>query len=143
FPDALQEFSVQTSGVSARYGVHPYGVINVVTKSGTNQIHGSLFEFLRNGDVNARNFFAPAHDSLRRNQFGYTAGLPILKDRLFFFNGFQTTRTRTAPPTTLSFANTQASLNGDFSTLESAACQTSKKAVTLIDPTNNLPFPNN
>ena len=143
FPDALQEFSVQSSGVSARYGVHPYGVINVVTKSGTNQIHGSLFEFVRNGDVNARNFFAPTHDSLRRNQFGYTAGAPILKDRLFFFNGFQATRTRTAPPTTLSFANTQASLAGDFSALESAACQSSKKAVTLLDPTNNQPFPNN
>jgi hypothetical protein len=145
FPDAIQEFSVETSGVSARYGVHPYAVVNVVTKSGTNQIHGSLFEFVRNGNVNARNFFAPTHDSLRRNQFGYTAGVPILKDKLFFFNGLQSTRTRTAPPTTLSYVNTQASLNGDFSALESAGCQASKRAVTLIDPasSNNLPFPNN
>jgi hypothetical protein len=143
FPDALQEFSVQTSGVSARYGLHPYAVINVVTKSGTNQIHGSLFEFVRNGDLNARNFFAATQDTLRRNQFGYTAGLPILKDRLFFFNGLQSTRTRTAPPQTLSFVNTQASLAGDFSSLESAGCQASKKAVSLIDPTNQQPFPNN
>ena len=143
FPDAIQEFSVETSGVNARYGVHPYAVVNVVTKSGTNQIHGSLFEFVRNGNVNARNFFAPAHDTLRRNQFGYTTGLPILKDKLFFFNGFQATRTRTAPPQTLSFVNTQASLAGDFSTLESAGCQASKRAVQLIDPTNNQPFPNN
>src|SRR5438105_1263400 len=81
FPDALQEFSVQTNGVSARYGLHPYAVVNVITRSGTNQIHGSLFEFVRNGNVNARNYFAPTHDSLRRNQFGGTAGLPILKDR--------------------------------------------------------------
>ena len=143
FPDALQEFSVQTSGVSARYGLHPYAVVNVVTKSGTNQIHGSLFEFVRNGNFNARNYFASAHDTLRRNQFGYTAGLPIRKDRLFFFNGFQTTRTRTAPPQTLSYVNTQASIGGDFSSLESGGCQASKRPVTLMDPSNNQPFPNN
>lgn len=58
FPDALQEFTVQTSGVSARYGLHPYAVVNAVTKSGTNHFHGDLFEFVRNGDLNARNFFA-------------------------------------------------------------------------------------
>ena len=72
FPDALQEFSVQTNGVSARYGLHPYAVVNAITKSGTNQIHGNLFEFVRNGAFNARNFFAPTQDSLRRNQFGGT-----------------------------------------------------------------------
>jgi hypothetical protein len=144
FPDALQEFSVQSSGISARYGVHPYGVVNVVTKSGTNQVHGTLFEFVRNGNFNARNAFAKAQDSLRRNQYGYTAGLPIIKDKLFFFNGLQATRTRTAPPTTISFVNTADSLKGDFSTLESAACQSSKKPVTLIDPNNNnAPFPGN
>ena len=144
FPDALQEFSVQTSGVSARYGLHPYAVVNAVTKSGTNQIHGSLFEFVRNGDFNARNFFAATQDSLRRNQFGGTAGGAILKDKLFMFNGFQGSRTRTAPPQTINYVNTQASLNGDFSTLESAGCQSSHKAVTLVDPSNgNAPFPNN
>jgi len=143
FPDALQEFSVQTSGVSARYGLHPYAVVNAVTKSGTNQIHGSLFEFVRNGAFNARNFFAATQDSLRRNQFGGTVGGPILKDRLFLFNGFQGTRTRTAPPVNISYVNTQASLGGDFSTLESAGCQSSHRAVTLIDPSNGQPFPNN
>jgi hypothetical protein len=70
FPDALQEFSVQTSGISARYGLHPGSVVNVVTKSGTNSFHGNLFEFVRNGDFNARNYFATAQDSLHRNQFG-------------------------------------------------------------------------
>jgi hypothetical protein len=143
FPDALQEFSVQTNGVSARYGLHPYAVVNAVTKSGTNQIHGDLFEFVRNGDFNARNFFAPAQDSLRRNQFGGTIGLPIRKDKLFLFNGFQATRTRTAPPVTTSFVPTQAVLNGDFSTIESGPCQTSGKGVSLVDPTNGQPFPNN
>src|SRR6266568_3484808 len=139
FPDALQEFSVQTNGVSARYGMHPGAVINVVTKSGTNQFHGDLFEFVRNGNSNARNFFAAAHDSLRRNQFGGTIGGPIRKDKLFVFSGYQATRTRTAPPQSVAFVPTQAALNGDFSTIESAGCQSSRKAVTLIDPTNGQP----
>src|SRR5579884_2474980 len=144
FPDALQEFNVQTNGVSARYGLHPGAVVNVVTKSGTNQIHGDLFEFVRNGDFNARNFFAATQDTLRRNQFGGTVGGPIRKDKLFGFFGYQGTRTRTAPPQSISYVPTGAALSGDFSTLESAACQSSGKPVTLIDPTNNnAPFPNN
>src|SRR5882762_7910781 len=143
FPDALQEFSVQTSGVSARYGLHPGAVVNAVTKSGSNQFHGGLFEFVRNGDFNARNFFAPTQDTLRRNQFGGLIGGPIKKDKLFAFSGFQATRTRTAPPQTISFVATQAALSGDFRTLESAACQASRKDVTLMDPSNGQPFPNN
>ena len=97
---------MQTNGVSARYGLHPYAVVNAITKSGTNQIHGSLFEFVRNGAFNARNFFAPTQDSLRRNQFGGTVGGPIRKDKIFLFNGFQATRTRTAPPQSISFVPT-------------------------------------
>src|SRR5205823_12918981 len=62
---------------------------------------------------------------------------------IFFFNGFQATRTRTAPPTSLSFVNTAASLTGDYSALESAGCQSSGRAVSLIDPLTNQPFPNN
>jgi hypothetical protein len=144
FPDALQEFSVQTNGVSARYGLHPYAVVNAVTRSGANQIHGDLFEFVRNGDFNARNFFAPTQDTLRRNQFGGTLGGPIKKNKLFLFNGFQGTRTRTAPPQTIGFVPTQAALSGDFSALESSGCQSSHKAVTLIDPAAaGQPFPNN
>jgi Carboxypeptidase regulatory-like domain len=88
FPDALQEFSVQTNGVSSRYGLHPGAVVNVVTKSGANQFHGGLFEFVRNGDFNARNFFAPAQDTLRRNQFGGLVGGPIKKDKIFVFSGY-------------------------------------------------------
>jgi hypothetical protein len=143
FPDALQEFSVQTNGVAARYGLHPGAVINVVTKSGTNQFHGGLFEFVRNGDFNARNFFAPTQDTLRRNQFGGMIGGPVKKDKIFVFSGFQATRTRTAPPQSIAYVPTQAALSGDFSALESAGCQSSHKAVTLMDPTNGQPFPNN
>ena len=143
FPDALQEFSVQTTGLSARYGLHPGAVVNIVTKSGSNRIHGDLFEFLRNGDLNARNFFAAAQDTLRRNQFGGTVGGPIIKNKIFLFGGFQATRTRTTPPQTISFIPTANVLAGDFSIFDSAQCQSSGKARTLTDPTTGQPFPNN
>jgi hypothetical protein len=143
FPDALQEFSVQTSGISARYGLHPGSVVNVVTKSGTNSFHGNLFEFVRNGDFNARNYFATAQDSLHRNQFGGTIGGPIKHDKLFLFSGFQATRERTAPPQTISFVPTAAALSGDFSVLESAQCQSSGKAKQLVNPTTGVAYPNN
>ena len=143
FPDALQEFSVQTSGVSARYGLHPGSVVNVVTRSGTNRFHGNLFEFVRNGAFNARNFFAPTQDTLRRNQFGGTVGGPIKKDKLFIFSGYQATRARTAPPQSIGYVATQASLAGDFSAIESADCQSNKKGVSLMNPSTGQPFPNN
>ena len=99
FPDALQEFSVQTSNYSAEYGQNAGAVVNVITKSGTNSFHGDVFEFLRNSVFNARNFFAPitlkdmGRDQLKRNQFGGTIGGPIIHDKSFFFAGFQGTRT--------------------------------------------------
>jgi hypothetical protein len=69
-------------------------VVNVVTKSGTNSFHGDTFEVVRNAVFNARNFFAATRDQLKRNQFGGTFGGPIVKDKLFFFGGYQGTRTR-------------------------------------------------
>lgn len=74
FPDALAEFSVETSALPARNGLHPGGVVNMVTKSGSNEWHGDLFEFIRNGDVNAINYFATRQDNLKRNQFGGILG---------------------------------------------------------------------
>ncbi len=142
FPDAIQEFSVQTSGLPARYGLHPGGVVNVVTKSGTNGFHGNLFEFVRNGNLNARNYFAKEHDSLKRNQFGGTIGGPVLKDQLFFFFGYQGTRVRTAPPQTISFIPTAAAASGDFSQLVSGACQSSGKPRKIVNPDTGEPFPN-
>ncbi len=97
FPDALQEFKVETSAAPAQYGYHATATVNVVTKSGTNEYHGDLFEFLRNGDLNARDFFASARDSLKRNQFGGVVGGPVLprfRNKLFFFGGFQRTSLR-------------------------------------------------
>jgi Carboxypeptidase regulatory-like domain/TonB dependent receptor-like, beta-barrel len=139
FPDALQEFSVQTSTLSTRYGLHPGATVNVVTKSGTNQYHGALFEFVRNGALNARNFFASTHDSLKRNQFGGTIGGPIVNGKLFFFAGYQATRNRQNPPESLAIVPTAAMLAGDFSAAESAQCQTAG-ARTLIDPNTGLAF---
>ena len=142
FPDALQEFNVETSALPAQYGDHPGGVVNVVTKSGSNQFHGDLFEFLRNGDLNARGFFASSRDSLKRNQFGGTVGGPIRHDKLFFFAGYQGTPIRSNPPSTISFVPTAATDQGDFSTIESKAC-VSTGAKTLKDPLTGQPFPNN
>jgi len=132
FPDAVQEFSVQTSTISAQYGGQAGAVVNVATKSGANQIHGDVFEFLRNGAVNARNFFAASTDTLKRNQFGGTIGGPIKRDKLFFFGGYQGTRTRTTPPTSTFFVPTVAVLAGDFRALESAPCV--GKPRTLVNP---------
>jgi len=122
FPDALQEFSVDTNALPARNGTQPGGVVNIVTKSGTNQFHGSAFEFLRNGDVNARNYFGKTHDLLKRNQFGGTLGGRIIRDKLFFFGGYQGTRIRNVSPSSTAYVPTAAELAGDFSVAESPAC---------------------
>jgi len=93
FPDALQEFSVQTSNYSAEYGENAGGIVNVVTKSGTNNFHGNAFEFVRNPVFNAQNYFATptTPDQIKRNQFGGTLGGPIIRNRTFFFGGYQRT----------------------------------------------------
>ena len=101
-PDAIQEFKVQTSTYDASYGRNPGANVNVVTKSGTNAFHGTLFEFFRNSDLNANDFFYnrdnPASKTtkqvLKQNQFGGSFGGPIKKDKLFFFGSYQGTRQR-------------------------------------------------
>ncbi len=143
FPDALQEFSVQTSALPARYGLHPGAVVNAVTKSGSNSWHGDLFEFLRNGNMNARNTFAAQHDSLKRNQYGGTFGGRIIRDKLFFFGGFQGTKERSDPPQTISYVPTAAVMAGDFSAIDSGNCVAGGKGKTLTDPSSKTPFPNN
>ncbi len=143
FPDALQEFSVETSSLPARYGLHPGAVVNAVTKSGTNEWHGSLFEFLRNGDVNARNFFTATHDTLKRNQFGGTVGSHIIRDKLFFFGGFQGQFNRQDPGSTIRYVPTPAVLNGDFSTIDGSGCISGGKARTVVDPLSGNPFAGN
>jgi hypothetical protein len=122
FPDALQEFKVETSSLPARYGYHAASAVNLVTKSGTNEFHGDAFNFIRNYHFNARNFFAPTRDSLNRNQFGGTLGGPVLRNKLFFFEGFQGSVEKSNPPTSTSFVPTAAMLAGDFTAIASSAC---------------------
>jgi Carboxypeptidase regulatory-like domain len=116
-PDALQEFKIETSTMTASNGIHAGGTVTAITKAGTNSFHGDVFEFLRNGDMNARNFFAPARDTLKRNQFGGTIGGPIVRNKLFFFFGYQDTITRQDPQanTSATFVPTQAMIAGDWS----------------------------
>jgi len=122
FPDALQEFKVETSALPARYGHHAASAVNLITKSGTNVLHGNGFEFFRHYAFNARNFFAPTRDSLRRNQFGGAVGGPVSRDHVFFFAGYQGRVERSNPATTISFVPTAAMRAGDFTAFASPAC---------------------
>jgi hypothetical protein len=114
FPDAVQEFKVETSALPAQYGQHSAGAVNVVTKSGGNEFHGDAFEFVRNGDFNARDYFAPFRDALKRNQFGGTFGGPIKKNKLFFFLGYQDTIIHSQPSSTPANIPTPSMLAGNF-----------------------------
>ncbi len=134
FPDALQEFKVETSVLQPQYGFHSGATVNAVTKSGTNEFHGDLFEFLRNGAFNARDFFATQRDSLKRNQFGGVLGGPIVKDRLFFFGGYQGTIQRSDPNFNTGYVPTLAMLQGDFTAFASDDCQGKDKGKTLALP---------
>src|SRR5579871_4737160 len=137
FPDALQEFKLETSSLTAQYGQHSAGAVNAVTKSGTNGFHGDLFEFVRNGALNARNAFATTGDSLKRNQFGGTLGGRIIKDKLFFFGGYQGTRIRATPAPQFATLPTLQMLSGDWSTISSPQCNGGRQ-ITL-----KAPFVNN
>lgn len=114
-PDATGEFSVVTGTFGARYVSAPGGAINIVTKSGTNQVHGSVFEFIRNGYFNARNALSTNPDILKRNQFGFAMGAPLVKDRLFVFGTYQATPVRNSI-TTHGIFPTAAQLAGNFGT---------------------------
>src|SRR5580704_6193177 len=117
FPDALAEFKVETSSLTAQNGVHAGGTVTGVTRSGSNRFHGDAFDFLRNGDLNARNALQPTRDTLKRNQFGGTFGGPVIKNKLFFFFGYQNTITRQNPTanTAATFVPTPAMVAGNFS----------------------------
>lgn len=114
--DSISEFRVLTSNFDAEYGNYNGGVVNVITKSGTNQIHGSGFEFLRNTAFDGRNFFSPESGFFRQNQFGGTVGGPILKNKIFFFADYQGTRLNESVDTGLIPVPTSMNRMGDFST---------------------------
>src|ERR1039457_6028707 len=131
-PDAVQEFSVQTSNYNAEYGQNAGGVVNIITKSGSSQYHGNLFEFVRNRAFNAANFFAYVNgvktvDPLKRNQFGGTIGGPVEIPGLlhanhsFFFFGYQKTINHTAATSaSAQILPTPAQLAGNFNFTTSA-----------------------
>jgi hypothetical protein len=113
--DSIAEFRVLTNNFDAEYGNYSGGIINVVTKSGSNQIHGSVFEFLRNTDLDARNFFSPQRGFYRQNQFGGTLGGAIKKNKVFFFADYQGTRNAQGQDTGLISVPTLAERGGNFS----------------------------
>ncbi len=137
FPDALQEYSVQTSNYSAEFGDSAGAVVNIVTKSGTNQFHGDAFEYIRNGAFNARNYFASSVDTLKRNQFGGTLGGPVLfphyngRNKTFFFAGYQGTRLVNTSNGNVAFVPTTLERQGNFSA----------SPVAPIDPATGKPYP--
>ena len=129
FPDALQEFSVATSGLNAQHGMHSGAAVNALTKSGTNRFAGNVFEFFRDRRFNATNPFARVgtngrrvDDGLQRNQFGGTLGGPIVQNRLFFFGAYQGTTVRQQPASNIAWVPTPAMLAGDFTDFASPAC---------------------
>ena len=125
FPDALQELSVQTSGLSAQYGFHPGSVVNIVTRTGANAFHGTAFDFLRNNYFNATSYFSNK-DTLKRNQFGGVIGGPIRHDKIFFFGGYQGTIVHQQSNNTKYIIPTQAILNGDWTAYATANKKTLK-----------------
>ncbi len=133
FPDAVSEFSVETSNSGVDQGNSSAGTVNVVTKSGTNEIHGNGFWFVRNTELNASNFFSRAQDKLKRNQTGFTLGGPLKKNKLFAFGGYQQQWIRTAAGDTRVQTLTAAERRGDFST----------NPIAIYDQQAGAPFANN
>src|SRR5438477_11902054 len=131
FPDALQEFSIQTSNYSAAQGNSAGAVVNAVTRSGTNAFHGGAFDYLRDRTFNARNFFSPEKDFLKRRQYGGFLGGPIQRGKTFFFAGWQGTDLQNVGTTKVATVPTAEQRAGNFG------------SVTVRDPRTGQPFPNN
>lgn len=128
-PDALEEFKLVTSSYSAEYGYFAGAIFTAAVKSGTNELHGSAWEFLRNDKLNARNFFSPQVPILRQNQFGASVGLPIFKNKLFGFASYQGLRIRGVSIAS-SFPLTASERQGIF-------------GGRILDPQTGQPFLNN
>ena len=135
-PDALQEFTIQTTNYTSVVGGSPGAAVNMVTKSGTNAYHGELYEFLRNTDLNARNFFAATIPAYHRNQFGANAGGPIRRNKAFFFGAYEGNRQRQPVTSAGNVVPTALERQGNFS-------QSKLPTGPVLDPTTNLPLPNN
>ena len=152
FPDAVSEFSVESTDLGAQDGGHVGGLVNVVTRSGTNAYHGEAFEFIRNNYLDATNFFssctpvAPAttcsaKDTLHQNQYGGTFGGPIKRNKMFAFAAYQRTKADQTQASTQATVPTAANLQGDFSATDgipgvagSNNCNSTHAPIQLVDP---------
>ncbi len=148
-PDAVQEFTYETNSYNAKYGGMGGGVVNAVTRGGTNQFHGSAFEYVRNGVLNGRNFFAADQDTLKRNQFGGSFGGPIQKDKMFAFFSFQRTTLRYGTTTNVAFGPTASELAGNWSGITTQLYNDEPGATTYATSSSTfitnstVPFVNN
>jgi hypothetical protein len=127
--DAIQEFKVVTNSYAAEFGRSSSGVVSVAIKSGSNDLHGSAYEFLRNEALDAKNYFATAKSAYKRNQFGAAIGAPIVRNRTFFFGDFEIGRIRQTATT--------------VSTLPNSAQRGGLFSKTIKDPSTGAAFPNN
>jgi hypothetical protein len=132
-PDAIQEFTFETNSYSAKYGGRGGGVVNAVTRSGTNQLHGTAYEYLRNGSFNASNYFSTSPDTLKRNQFGFSVGGPIQKNKTFAFLAYQRTTFRYGTTSNVAYGPTPAELSGDWSAIPQQ----------ISNPFTGVPYANN
>ena len=132
-PDALEEFTAKEHNYSAVYGRDGGAVVEAAIRSGTNQVHGDAYDFLRNTDLDARNFFSPARGIFQRNQYGGTVGGPIEKNKVFGFFSWQGTKVRGSPSPLGFIVPTTAEREGDFSSL----------STPIINPQTGTQYPGN
>jgi Carboxypeptidase regulatory-like domain len=143
--DSVEEFRLITNSFDAEYGKFSGAVMNAITKSGTNGFHGDAFEFLRNDDMDARSFALPTKSELHRSQFGFTAGGPFWKDKLFWFTDYQGTKQVQGAETGIVYVPTTAQLQGQFDpstltgTVDSAALPSPSDCPASVAPCNNWP----
>ena len=137
--DATQEFRVITNNFNAVYGFAPGAVVTIQTRSGTNSIHGGVFDFYRDQVFNAKNYFSHGVDPLHQNQFGGFAGGPILKNKVFIFANYQGTRNATASTELNSYVPTAAMLAGDFSGISTPLCTGGVSATCPFATVNGVP----
>ncbi len=143
FPDAVAQFSVETTALGAQSGLHPAGLVNVVTRSGSNEWHGTAFEFIRNNFINASSFFSQTKDTLHQNQFGGTFGGRVIRDRLFFFAGYQRLNSSASSASSQAQVPTAANMLGDFSVTDGPTCTSNKQNIQLLNPLTGAILPGN
>ncbi len=139
--DATQEFRVISNNFDARYGFSPGAVVSIQTRSGDNKFHGALFEFIRNNDLNASDYFSHSVDTLKRNQFGGEIGGPIKRDKAYFFFNYQGTRSVANGTANVAYTPTAAMLNGNFGAVPTNIADPQLTAMGLACASTGTPGP--